>query len=253
MRASGHDRVLDDLRDRIARLERGGRSRRHGGLALGVPEIDDHLPDTGLARGALHELVGGGPDLAHGASAALFAAAVLARVKGPVLWVLKARDLFAPGLAAAGLHPDRLIYAETGDEKHVLPVVEDGLRHKGLAGVVAESARLGLTTSRRLQLAAEGSGVTAIVIHRWRGRGEPELGGTAAASRWRLTALPARPLPGGVQGVGDSRWRLELLRCRGAEPALWIVEACDETGRLRLAADLADRSAQTPARRAAAG
>lgn len=253
MRASGHDRVLDDLRDRIAHLERSGRSRRHGGLALGIPEIDEYLPDAGLARGALHELVGAGPDLAHGAAAALFAAAVLTRVKGPVLWVLKARDLFAPGLAAAGLQPDRLIYAETGDEKHVLPVVEDGLRHKGLAGVVAESARLGLTTSRRLQLAAEGSGVTAIVIHRWRGCGEPELGGTAAATRWRLTALPAAPLPRGVQGVGDSRWRLELLRCRGAEPALWIVEACDETGRLRLAADLADRSAQTPARRTAAG
>jgi protein ImuA len=251
MRAVGHDRVLDDLRDRIAHLERGGRSRRHGGLTLGVPAIDAYLPDGGLGRGALHELIGGGSDLAHGAAAALFAAAVLARAKGPVLWVLRVRDLFAPALAAVGLHPDRLIYAETGDEKHILPVIEDGLRHKGLAGVIAESPLLGLTASRRLQLAAEGSGVTAIVIHRWRGRGEPELGGTAAATRWRLTALPASPLPGGVQGVGDSRWRLELLRCRGAEPALWTVEACDETGRLRLAADVADRSAQTPARRVA--
>jgi protein ImuA len=121
----------DDLRLRIAHLERGARSRALGALTLGIAEIDDHLPEGGLARGALHELVGGGPDLAHGAAAALFASALLGRSKGPVLWVLKARDLFAPGLAAAGLHPDRLIYAETGDELHVLPVTEMGYATRG--------------------------------------------------------------------------------------------------------------------------
>ena len=253
MSASGQTQVIDDLRLRIAHLEHGARSRALGALTLGIAAIDGHLPGGGLARGALHELVGGGPDLAHGAAAALFAAALLGRSKGPVLWVLKARDLFAPGLATAGLHPDRLIYAETGEESHVLPVTEDGLRHNGLAGVVAETARLPLSASRRLQLAAEASGVTGIVLRRWKGRGEPELGGTAAVTRWRLTALPAAPLPGGVPGVGGSRWCVELLRCRGAEPNAWTVEACDETGRLRLASDLADRSDQADARRAAAG
>ncbi len=253
MRAVEQSRVVNDLRARIAHLEQGSRSRRIAGLRLGVPVIDDHLPDGGLSRGALHEVVGAGADLAHGAAPALFAAAVLARAKGSVLWVLKARDLFAPGLAGAGLHPDRLIYAETGKEEHVLPVAEDGARHRGLAGVVAETTRLTLTASRRLQLAAEASGVTVFVLRRWDGRAEPELTGTVAATRWRLSALPAVPPADGVPGVGDPRWRLELLRCRGAEPALWTVEACDETGRLRLAADLADRPAQADVRRAAAG
>lgn len=248
-----HALAISELRTRIAHLEQGSRARRSVGLRLGVPEIDGHLPDGALARGALHEVVGGGADLAHGAAAALFAATALARLKGSVLWVLRARDLFAPGLAAAGLHPDRLIYAETGKEEHVLPVAEDGARFRGLAGVVAESARITLTASRRLQLAAEASGVTVFVLRRWTGRGEPELSGSVAVTRWRLTALPAMALADGVPGVGDSRWRLELLRCRGAEPAAWTVEACDETGRLRLASDLADRSAPADARRAAAG
>ena len=252
MRASGHDRVLEDLRDRIAHLERGARSRRRAGLPIGIQAVDQHLPEVGLARGALHEVVGGGPDFRHGAAAAHFAAAILARRKGPVLWALRARDLFAPALAAAGLHPDRLIFAETGDEAHVLAVAEEGLRHKGLAGVVAETARMTLTASRRLQLAAETSGVTALVIRRWRGSGHLHLGGSAAATRWRLTALASAPLDG-VPGVGDPRWRLELLRCRGAEPATWIVEACDETGRLRLASDLANGSAEAETRRTAAG
>jgi len=56
-----------------------------------------------------------------------------------------------------GLHPDRVIYAETHRGSEVLAVAEEGLRQKGLAGVVAEVARLGLTASRRLQLAAEES------------------------------------------------------------------------------------------------
>lgn len=51
--------------------------------------------------------------------------------------------------------------------------------------------------------------------------------------------------------MGDPRWCLELLRCRGAEPALWTLEACDKTSRLRLAADLADRPAAAGTRRAA--
>ncbi len=209
-------------------------------LPFGVAPLDAHRPDGGLARGCLHEVVSGGPDLAHGAAAALFTAGVLARLKGPVLWCLKARDLFAPALAGVGLHPDRVIYAETGRESEILPAVEEGLRHRGLAGVVAEIARLGLTSSRRLQLAAEPSGVTAIAIRRWRGRGDVAFEPTAAVTRWRITALPSAPL--GSPGVGRPRWHLELLRCRGADPASWIVEACDGAGRLSWAANPADRS-----------
>ena len=79
-----------------------------------------------------------------------------------MLWCLKSRDLFAPALASVGLHPDRVIYAETRRESEILPAVEEGLRHRGLAGVVGEVARLGLTPSRRLQLAAEETGVPAL-------------------------------------------------------------------------------------------
>lgn len=245
MHAAGKASVLDELRARIRHLEEGCQ-HPCALLSTGIAQIDAHLKG-GLRQGALHELIGGGADLRHGAAAALFAASLLGRERGFVLWVLRARDLFAPALARAGLHPDRVIYAETGDELAVLPVAEEGLRHKGLAAVVAEVSRFSLTASRRLQLAAEASGVAAFVIRRWMGKEEPHLSGTAAVTRWRLTAIASAPLEDGVPGVGDPRWRLELLRCRGAEPAIWIVEACDETGRLRLAADLADRSAEAEA------
>ena len=65
--------------------------------------------------------------------------------------------------------PDRVIYAEAGKAATALLAMEEGLRHAGLAGVVGElSGRLTLTASRRLQLAAEQSGVTCFVLRRSR-------------------------------------------------------------------------------------
>src|SRR3984893_13473312 len=69
-----------------------------------------------------------------------------------------ARARFAPALAQAGAGPDRVIYVEAGDETSILICFEEGLRHGGLGAVVAEVARLSMTASRRLQLAAARSG-----------------------------------------------------------------------------------------------
>jgi len=145
----------------------------------------------------------------------------------------------APALAQAGLPPDRVIYVEAGDEKSVLACFEEGLRHGGLGGVVAEVARLSMTASRRLQLAAESSGTIGVAIRRWRRQAEAAdfRQPTASVTRWRVTALPSTPLP--VPGVGRARWRLELIRCRAGESADFEVEACDGKGRLALPSDLA--------------
>ncbi|MFC0284582.1 ImuA family protein [Camelimonas abortus] len=251
MPASAVRPVIEELRARIARLGRlAARTRRV--LPFGVPEIDRRLPDGGLPLGALHEIAGGGDGAVDGAAAALFAAGIAARAGGRTLWCVTRRDLFAPGLAQAGLHPDRLIMVEAGDEKSLLACLEEGLRHRGPACVVGEVSRLSMTASRRLQLAAEEGGVTCLVIRRWRrpseaaGFGEP----TASVTRWRVTALPSAPLP--VPGLGRARWLLELARCRAGDSAAFEVEACDAEGRIALSAPLADGpSAQTGWRRGA--
>jgi protein ImuA len=207
-------------------------------LPFGIKAIDRHLPGGGLALGALHEVAGGG----HGAAAALFAAGIVARTKGKVLWCLTRPDLFAPALAQAGLMPDRVIYVEAGDEKSVLICFEEGLQYGGLGAVVAEVARLSMTASRRLQLAAESSGTIGIAIRRWRRPAEAADFGqpTASVTRWRVSVLPATPLP--VPGVGRPRWHLELIRCRAGESADFEVEACDGKGRLALPSKLGPRT-----------
>src|SRR3954452_14198123 len=157
--APAHARVLDELRDRIARIEQAGRPQRRV-VPFGVAAIDDRMSQGGLALGALHEIAGGSLGALHAAAAALFVAGVLARIDGAVLWCLRSRDLFAPALAGVGLHPDRVLFAEAGDERTAMICLEEGLHQPGRAGAAGEVSRLSMTASRRLQLAAEASGVT---------------------------------------------------------------------------------------------
>ena len=241
------------LRAEIARIEAGGRAPK-AVLPFGVAILDDHLPEGGLALGALHEVAGGGNGAIHGSASALFAAGIAARTRGQVLWCVTRADLFAPSLEQSGLSSNRVIYVEAEDETSVLACFEEGLRHGGLGCVVGEVARLSMTASRRLQLAAEASGTMGIALRRWRRQTEAADFGqpTAALTRWRITALPSSPLP--VAGVGRARWFTELIRCKAGECADFELEACDETGRLALPADLAYGSAAaSPWSRRAAG
>jgi hypothetical protein len=147
-------------------------------------------------------------------------------------------DLFAPALAQAGIAADRVIYVESGDEKSVLACFEEALRHSKLGAVVAEVSDLSMIASRRLQLAAEGSGVIGLALRRWRRQVEAAefRQPTAATTRWRISVLPSTPLP--VPGMGRARWRLQLVRCRRGESAEFEVEACDAQGRLALPYEL---------------
>jgi protein ImuA len=149
--------------------------------------------------------------------------------------------LFAPGLEAAGLPADRVVYVEAGDEQTALACFEEGLRHGGLAGVVAEIGRLSMINSRRLQLAAESSGTPGIAIRRWRRQSDAVDFGqpTAAMTRWRVSVLPSAPQR--APGIGRARWLVELIRCRAGESADFEVEGCDHEGCLALSAELADR------------
>jgi protein ImuA len=244
MSQSTSNAVLSDLRERIAHLENGS-TRKKAVLPFGVPEIDERLPGGGLSLGALHEVAGGGNGAVDGAAAALFVGGIAARTKGKVVWCFTRADLFAPALAQAGLHPDRVIYVEAGREEDVLASFEEALRYGGLGAVVAELVRLPMVASRRLQLAAESSGALGLTIRRWRRQTEASDFGmpTAAMTRWRVSVLPSEPLP--VPGIGRGRWLAELIRVRAGESAEFVIGACDGQGRICLSSDIADGSRET--------
>jgi protein ImuA len=240
--------VLERLRVRLARLEAVGRS---GGavLPLGLPGIDRALPGGGLARGCLHELCGA-PD--QGAALG-FAAALLGRLMadgGHVVWIGPRDELFAPGLAELGVAPERLIVVRVRTRAARLWALEEALRSPGLAAALAEVEQLTLTESRRLQLAAEAKGVTALLLRPPGAAASP----SAAATRWRIEAAPsAVPRAAGMAGraFGPPHWRLSLLRCRGGRTGSWQVawrkEGWYEIAHpLALVAEPGDRSAAPP-------
>jgi protein ImuA len=241
-------RLLTELHECIGRIERP--VTEHGVLPFGIAAIDRALPGGGLVRGALHEILGAGGDEEDGALAAAFCARVLGQfASGLVLWCLSRQDLYGLGLAAHGLDPGRLVLVRAPCDAEILWAMEEGLRAPGIAAVVGEVGSLPAVASRRLQLAAEGSGITAFLLRRWRNGGQAtreRVLPNAAATRWRIAALPSRP-PRGEPGVGPPRCRVELLRCRGGEPACWELEVPDASDPISLAAPLADRPAATGA------
>jgi protein ImuA len=232
------------LRAAVRAIECASGRHQTASLPFGLEAIDRRLEGGGLALDALHEFAGAHQRPSDEAAACLFAAGIAARVqgRGTVLWTLARRDLFAPALAQAGLPPDRLLYAECGRDEDVLAVMEEGLRHGGLAAVVGEVGRAGMASTRRLQLAAEQGGTLALLLRRTRKSGEDPLAlPSTAVTRWRIGCLPSAELP--VPAVGRPRWRALLVRQRGGEPCEWIVESPDAEGRLALPAPVADRPA----------
>jgi protein ImuA len=252
--SSARDARLAALRAEISAIERSGfAGAERPCLALGVDEVDRRLAGGGLAAG-LHEAAAAAPVPGDEAAATLFLAALAARFSrreggaGQVLWALARRDLFAPGLAQAGLTPERVLYAECRSDEEVLAVMEEGLRHGALCAVIGETGRAGMAALRRLQLAAEEGGTAALLLRRWRKAGADPLGlPSAALTRWRIGNAPSAPLPFAAEvgsGIGRARWHVALVRQRGGPPHQWLLEAPDAEARLALAARSGDRPDQ---------
>ena len=245
-----------------------------GIMPLGVPAIDAHLPGGGLRLAGLHEIAGA-RDEWDDAVVAGFCLALLDRLAavrgqtgegssaGPVLWAARRADLYGPGVAGlmgarvgpaksektGGFHPGRLILVRARRDADVFWALEEGLRAPAgaLSAVVGEAAEPDDTAMRRLQLAAETAGRPCFLLRRRLFAGRAP-GPATAHTRWRVGALPSEEtrsetgLAGGLNSLpGRPRWRLDLLRCRGAAPGSFTVEWNDAAGGFDLAAPVRDR------------
>jgi protein ImuA len=221
--------LLAALRARIGRLERAGAAAalaRSGAGVVPLSEaLDAHLPGGGLARAGLHEILATEPGAAAG-----FAAVILGRTGGPVLWIGPDPDAWPPGLARYGLSPAELVMVRAPRPADGLWAMEEALRCQAVGGALLNLSELDLTAARRLQLAAEAGGALGLLMR----PDTEEAGPSAALTRWRVGALPSS---GGAthtlgHSLGDPRWSLDLLRCRGSSPRSWTVTWRTTTDRL---------------------
>ena len=224
-------------------------------LPFGIDEIDDRLPGGGLARGALHEVFAADAGIATAFCALLAGRLAKDAENASILWcerpwTLDAGALYGPALLQFGIDPARLILVRVRRDNDALWAMEEGLRCGQVAAVVGELDDISLTASRRLQLAAEETGVTALSLRSKVDKPPP----SAAATRWRLDAVTHekdRPrandnndflnTPPALPGLGAARWQAELFRCRGGTSANWMMEWNDETGDLSVAAEIRNR------------
>jgi protein ImuA len=208
-------------------------------LPFGLAAIDSHLPQGGLAAGALHEVV---PQAEGAIAAALgFIAAVMARLLGarPLIFVMPPYGLrrcgrpHGHGLSTLGLDPRRLILVDTAHRKEALWAMEEALRSAAPQAVAGVIDKLDLKTSQRLHLAATDAGLPLLLL-----RPAQTLEASAAATRWRVgTAEAARDRFG---LFAQPRWHLSLERVRNGRPGEWVVEYDHVAHRFSLAAALAD-------------
>ena len=232
---------LAALREAVARVA----AARGPVLPFGVAPLDASLAGGGLDGAGLHEIAGVSASWSDDAAATLFAAGIAARFAAApgisVLWALTRFDLYAPGLAQAGLGPERILYAQGRSDRELLAMCEDALRDGALACVVAEVKAADQTATRRLQLAASEGGTPMLLYRRYRRFGQcPLADPSLAMTRWRIGTLPSGRMT--EPGVGRGRWNVELVRQRGGPPFSLELEACDDQGRLALPAAARDRA-----------
>ena len=124
--------ALARLRDTLAGLT----TRAHGvGAGAPIPVFaDTSLIGAGLARGALHEVCAASPG-----SGMAFAAILLARCGGQVLWIATEQEsnlVWPPGLIPFGLAPESLILARAARWTEALWAMEEALRCPALGAAV---------------------------------------------------------------------------------------------------------------------
>lgn len=247
-----NDRALPvptSLRERVRRLERTHSTQRTGRAAavpLGVPAIDALLPEGGLLTGALHEIEAGpapsGRVAPHDGPALGFSTYLLGRFgahasTGTILWCRRPTSTFdappyAPALSA-WFDPARLLVVTAQRDDDLFWAMEEGLRCPGIAAVLGETCAARPTAGRRLSLAAEKSGVPALLL-----RSQPAPPQSVCTTRWRIISAPSRSTPG-LGDIGAARWKVELRRNRFGTPSAaeipsWLVEWNDETHCLSL-------------------
>jgi protein ImuA len=220
--------TLEALKGRIARIERQRPLAAPDCAPLGVAAVDAVL-GGGLARARLHEIFAADPgDASSAAGFATMLALCATPPNAPLIWLRqeeaqhRAGRLHAPGLRELGLDPARLVMVVVPDPLTLLRAAADVVRcpEAGVAMIeLWKSPRpLDLTATRRLAVAAEASGVTALLL-----RAGAEPAPSAAQTRWQVRSTPSAPLDADAPGM--AALEIALLRQKGGPSGgPWPVE-----------------------------
>ncbi|MEH2568427.1 ImuA family protein [Bradyrhizobium sp. AZCC 2289] len=223
--------TLATLRGRIERIEAHGDAYAPNKVPLGHAGADATLRG-GLAMAAVHEVFAEGH---QSAAATGFIAGLAGRItaRRPLVWVrqdfsdIESGAPSMSGFSELGLDPRLLVTVRAADADSALRTAADALACDALGLVVlevwGEARQLDLVASRKLTLAAQASGVTALLL-RLAATPQP----STAETRWIVRAAhspPGNPWHAWGAPVFDA----QLVRNRHGPVGRWIMEwKCDE-------------------------
>ncbi|HXR75743.1 MAG TPA: hypothetical protein VN737_07200 [Bryobacteraceae bacterium] len=203
--------TLQELRDQLGCLEET--QRRFSRTIPIADAVDRWMPHGGLPVGCIHEVKG-----ASVASALAFSSILSARIageQGNIVYIAPDRSLHPLGLLPYGVRLDRLLLVSARRSQDIAWATMEALRCSQVSAVMAILDSADLTSSRRLQLAAESSGATGFLLG-------PVTSAPIAApiTRWKVSSHVGKP----GQRFDEPAWALDLLYCRGGRPGSWTIE-----------------------------
>ena len=171
--------VIRQLRDRLEhhrqrRAKQAGWTRRH--IPTGLAPLDEVLPGGGLPCGAIAEMIADGCGVGLMSLAMRIAGNSIKPTKGrtsptesnenhhSIVLLDVAGDFYPPAVMHHGLALDRLIVLRVRHAKDAFWAVDQSLRCRAVAVVIAPFTKLDECASRRLQLAAESSGSMGLIL-----------------------------------------------------------------------------------------
>lgn len=185
----------------------------------GLQEMAAHFPFGVFPLAAVHEFVSDGPEqlaASTGFIASLLKTCFPADV--PFVWINTTHGLFPQGLVRFGIQPHKVLVVRPAGQKETNWCLEEALQCSSIMAVVAETADLNFTNSRRFQLAVEKSRATGFIINTRPRKSQR----TACITRWEIRPLPGE-LPDGMPGLGYPRWKVQLQKVRNGKPGNWDI------------------------------
>lgn len=213
---------LEDLRARIARLERRLEPADLSARAAAVP-VHEPGPLDIVTRphGLLHEIFTADQRLAGTALGFGLGLArpLLTSDRPALLYLQLAGDRqelgfpYAPGFHRFGLDPDAVVLCRVETVAELLWAMEEAIGCRAVAAVLADLAgphkALDFTASRRLALRISASRTTAFLLRYGTGREA-----SASALRWRVGAASSPAPPFDPQAPGPPRFAVTLEKSR---------------------------------------
>jgi len=225
---TGAPAILCRLRQAVAKIE--GQETdldvAARALAFGFCNIDTVL-QGGLAPACLHEIAPAtSRDFGAAAGFAFALAARAAHDGRHTLWIqtdfaaIESGDIYGLGCDPFGLPVRQLLILKVSRPFDALWAMEEALKCRGLARVIAElpdgGAIANLNATRRLTLAAREGGGFGFLLHH-----QPSLVTSSAETRWEIASAPSHPDQFG--GLGRTAFVLSLTKNHHGPTGRWTV------------------------------